>query len=136
MRDYFSENFEWDEHGNKRRKKRVLGDRERLHVPMQFMDHAAFGFRTHFADGSPDHTNPHRPGFRFLDVNDETQIAADAAYEEMRARLHYGHRQRQQDGASDHGSPQPTPDELEQAAVTAYEVRSERMRNAWKTRHA
>jgi hypothetical protein len=45
------------------------------------------------SDGTPDHTSPHRPGFRFID-HGELRDAADAAYEERRARLSDAHRAR------------------------------------------
>jgi hypothetical protein len=130
MHDHFSELFEWDEDGKRPRRKRVAQDREQIHFPMTVMDHAAFGLRETFSDGSPDFTDPHRPGFRF-DTKDSAKLAADASYREMVARLDYRHRQ--QDGASDHGSQRTLDaDALERAAADAYEFRSERMRTAWK----
>jgi hypothetical protein len=129
MRDHFSENYEWGEDGKLRRRKRIARDGERITFAT-ISDHAAFGFRETFADNSPDITDPHRPGFRFLDTNDTTRIAADHAYERMRSRLDYRHRQQ------DSGARTPTLDELEQAAVDAYRARSERLRTAWKTHHA
>ena len=52
---------------------------------MAFKD--AAGFHTHFSDGSPDHTSPHKPGYRFLDVDDAAKIAADEAYEARSRRM-------------------------------------------------
>jgi hypothetical protein len=127
MQDHFSEHYEWDENGIPRRKKRVAGDGEQIHFPVTVMDHAASLFRPFFADGKPDYTSPHRKGFRFADTNDPGRIAANDAYEAMRERLS---RKPQADARV------PTLDELEQAAVTAYEERSTRMRDSWKTRHA
>ena len=72
--NHFDELYEWDENGNKRRKKRVAGDRER--ITFATISDQAHGFRQMFADGSPDFTSPHRKGFRFADVNDEAKIAA------------------------------------------------------------
>ena len=86
MHDHFNELLEWDEHGNKRRKKQVLPDGATTHFPMQMMDSAA-GFRRTFTDGSIDHSHWSRPGFRVPDTSDEAKLAADAAYEERRARL-------------------------------------------------
>jgi hypothetical protein len=93
------------------------------------VDHAAFGLRKTFSDGSPDFTDPHRPGFRFLDTKDSAKLAADTSYWEMVARLDYRHRQ--QDGDSDDGSRQRTLDELEAAAAASYAARSKRMAEAW-----
>lgn len=132
MHDYFSELFEWDEHGNRRRKKRVLGDHEHLHVPMMMMDSAA-GLRRTFSDGSIDHSHWSRPGFRVLDTSDAAKLAADAAYEERRTRLANAWRRDEghQDSVPDD---KPTLDELEAAAKKSWEERNARMRNAWKTR--
>jgi hypothetical protein len=47
--------FEMDENGQLRRKKKVLPDGATMHFPMGFYDH--------FADGSRDFTDPHRPGY-------------------------------------------------------------------------
>ena len=61
-----------DRHGHRRRARpgEVLADGERFALPMQFMDmdHAAYGFRSHFSDGSTDFTSSHRPGYRFADM--------------------------------------------------------------------
>jgi hypothetical protein len=129
MHDHFSDLYEWDENGNKRRKKRVARDREQINFSMTMMDHSAFGFHSTFSDGSPDYTSPHKPGHRFLDVNDEARLQADTAYEQMRERLHYKtNRRRQQQDANE---PPPTStrtlDELRAAASAAYEARSKRM---------
>ena len=67
-----------DRHGRRRRARpgEVLADGERFALPMQFMDHAAYGFRSHFSDVSVDYTDPHKPGPR-LDVGDAARLAAD-----------------------------------------------------------
>jgi hypothetical protein len=44
--------------------------------PVVHMDHAAYNFRTTFADGSTDFTSPHRKGFRFIDTNNPNRRAA------------------------------------------------------------
>lgn len=134
MRDYFNELYEWDEHGHKpvRRNKRVLPDGARAHFTMQMMDHAG-GFVPTFADGSPDFTNPHRPGHRFADVNDEARLAANDAYQERRQRLHYANKRRRQDEAGNQGAT-PDLDHLRELADAAYEDRRQRMSNAWRNR--
>jgi hypothetical protein len=98
------------------------------------MSNDTYEFHPTFSDGTPDHTSPHRPGFRFLYTGDAGRLAANDAYAEMRTRLDYRHRQ--QDGVSDHGSRQRTLDELEAAASAAYEARSARMRAVSKDHHA
>jgi hypothetical protein len=139
MRDYFSELYEWDEDGNKRRKKRVARDREQIHFPVTVMDHSAF--RPTFSDGSPDHTSPHRPGYRFADTGDAARLAADEAYEARSRRMEtaWQHRGEQHDAAASKnlGRPkisQATLDELRAAADAAWEDRSKRMSNAWRQR--
>ena len=131
MHDHFNELFEWDEHGNKRRKKQVLPDGATTHFTMQMMDSAA-GFRRTFTDGSIDHSHWSRPGFRVLDTSDEAKLAADAAYEERRARL--SNAWRRDEGHRDpvHDDRRPSLDELEQRAVSAYEARNARLRDAWR----
>jgi hypothetical protein len=137
MRDHFNELYEWDECGNRRKKKQVLPDGGRLHVTMQMMD-AAAGFHHTFSDGSIDHSHWSRPGFRVLDTNDAMKLAADAAYEERRTRMSnaWCKDKDRQDPIRDHGSRQPALDELEAAAKKAYEERSARMQTAWKDHHA
>lgn len=111
------------------RRKRMAADGER--ISFATISDKAPGFRTHFSDGAPDLTSPHAPGFRFSDVDD---IAADQAYIERRTRMDYRRRVDARLDA-DRGSQQPTTlllDELEQAAVTAYDERSERLRTAWR----
>jgi hypothetical protein len=129
-----------DRHGRRRRLRpgEVPADGETIHMPVTVMDamQALGGFLPTFADGSPDHTSPHRPGYRFLDVNDEAKIAANDAYEARRERIHYSSRQRQQDANADDRAPARTLDALRQAAEKAYEDRNARMRNAWKQRAA
>jgi hypothetical protein len=113
------------------RRKRVLPDGER--ISFATISDQAPGFRTHFSDGTPDLTFPHAPGFRFSDVDDSAKLAADRAYIERRTSMDYRYRVDARPDA-DRGSQQPTLllDELEQAAVTAYEERSERLRTAWR----
>lgn len=133
MRDYFSELYEWDEDGNKRRK-RVPRDGERISFTMQMMDHAAFGFRPTFSDGTPDHTSPHRPGYRFADTNDAARIAADEAYEERRERMQNAWRRKGDAQTDDNRNSAPprtrTLDEWRAAAEKAWEDRNKRMQNA------
>jgi hypothetical protein len=89
-------------------------------------------FRSTFSDGSPDHTSPHRPGYRFADcdVRDESE----RAYREKMRRLHN----------ADHSQPHrddepparggPTLDEARDAAERAYRERSERLQSAHRER--
>jgi hypothetical protein len=103
-------------------------------------------FRRQFADGSIDHTDPHRPGFRFLDTDDSNRIAANDAYEQRRQAMHYTNRRRQpeKDDASETERRQrlATPaaratmgvDQARELADAAYAERSERMSNAWRNR--
>ena len=72
MHDHFNELYEWDEHGNKRRK-RVLRDLEQISFPMTMAFKDAAGFHTHFSDGSPDHTSPHQPGYRLRSTSTTPQ---------------------------------------------------------------
>jgi hypothetical protein len=133
MHDYFSEHFEWD--GNvPRKKKRVAHDREELRFPMSMAFRDAAGFHQHFSDGTPDHTSPHRKGFRFLDVNDAARLAADAAYEQQRQRLANAWRNKDVQAGDNRDATPPTRtlDELRQAAEVAWQERSKRMSNAWR----
>jgi hypothetical protein len=98
---------------------------------------AKCGFSPTFSDGTPDHTSPHRPGYRFADTSDAARLAADEAYEQRRERMHYTtNRRRQQQDANE---PPPTStrtlDALRASATAAYEARSKRMAGAWKNRH-
>jgi hypothetical protein len=123
-----------DYDGRMRRKKRgMLPDGARANFAMQMMDQASYGFTPKFADGSVDHTNPHRPGHRFADVDDAGRLAADAAYEARRQAMHYANKRGRQDGAGNHGA---TPDlhRLRELADAAYEDRRQRMANAWRNR--
>lgn len=128
----FRDDFEMDENGRLRRK-RVLPDGDRVSFSMTMMDHAAYGFAPTFSDGSPDFTNPHRPGHRFADVNDEARLTANDAYEERRQRLHYANKRRRQDEAGNQGAT-PDLDHLRELADAAYEDRRQRMANAWRNR--
>jgi hypothetical protein len=122
-----------DYDGRMRRKKRgMLPDGARANFAMQMMDQASYGFTPKFADGSVDHTNPHRPGHRFADVDDAGRLAADAAYEARRQAMHYANRRQQQDACK----PEATHDldRLRELADAAYEDRKVRMQNAWRNR--
>jgi hypothetical protein len=133
MQDYFEEYYEWD--GNvPRKKKRVARDRDRISFPMTAMDAAAGRFHAHFSDGSPDHTSPHRPGYRFADTNDPARLAAESAYRERCQDMHYTSRRNHQDGIPDERHAARTLDELRQAADAAYREKCERLRNAWRNR--
>jgi hypothetical protein len=96
------------------------------------MSKDAYVFDQHFSDGSVDHTNPHRPGFRFLDIGDVAKLAADEANEQRRERIHYSNRQRQQDAAIHQRVPARTLDALQQDAEVAYAERNKRLQNAWR----
>jgi hypothetical protein len=146
MRDYFSENFEWNGSKPVRRKKRVLPDGDRVSFSMTMMDQASYGFTPKFADGSPDHSNPNRPGFRFLDVDDAARIAANDAYEQRRERLHYANRyrkheeddqtesERRQRLAKQAARATMGADQARELADAAWEDRKQRMQNAWRNR--
>jgi hypothetical protein len=139
MIDHFSEHYEWDENGMPRKKKRVARDREHIHFPVTVMDAMqALGFRSTFSDGSPDHTSPFKPGYRFADTNDEARIAADRAYEARRERMENAWRTKGDVKAADGGDTAPplrrTLDQLRTLAEKAWDDRNERMRNAWRQR--
>jgi hypothetical protein len=101
-------------------------------------DHSAYGFHSTFADGSPDHTSPHRPGYRFADTSDAARLAADEAYEQRRERMHYttNRRRHQQDANEPPPTSTRTLDELRAKAEQAWEERNKRMANAWRNRGA
>jgi hypothetical protein len=128
--------YEWDENGKPRRK-RVLPDGASFHFPY-IADHAAYGFSPTFADGSPDFSDPHRPGFRFSDIGDAARLAADQAYEERRERMQNAWRTKGdvKADAGDGAAPPRTRslDVLRSAADTAYRDKCERLRNAWRNR--
>ena len=109
-----------------------LADGERIRVPV-LMDHASWGFRSTFADGSADHTSPHRPGFRFADTNDADRLAAQQAYIERTARLENGWR-RSRD--ADDNAPIQCSDAAQARAVAdrVYEDRKVWLSNAWRNR--
>lgn len=67
---------------------------------------------------------------------DAARIAANDAYEQMRARLHYGNRHRQQDAGATERAPTRTLDEACAAADAAYKAKCERLANLWKHRDA
>jgi hypothetical protein len=133
MIDHFSEHYEWDENGLPRRKnKRVLPDGASYHFPY-IADASGFGFRSTFADGSVDHTNPHRKGYRFADTDDSARIIADESYEKRREQMHYANRRRvQRDGNEPPPMSTPTLDALRIRADAEYEARSKRMAEAWR----
>jgi hypothetical protein len=137
MHDHFSEFYEWDENGIPRRKKRVARDREHIHFPVTVMDamQARANFHSTFADGSVDHTSPHRKGFRFADTSDADRLAANDAYEARREQVHYANRRRvQRDGNEPPPMSTPTLDALRIRADAEYEARSKRMAKAWRQR--
>src|SRR5262245_54907200 len=105
-----------------------LEDGERLIVPNVFMDHAPYGFRPTFADGTPDHTSPHRPGYRFADIDDANRLAAEA-YEERRMRLENAWRKHVTDDA-----PAQRTDAASARAIAdrAYRDKCERLQNSWR----
>jgi hypothetical protein len=110
-----------------------LADGERLCVPY-LMDHAAYGFRQTFADGTPDYTNPHRPGYRFADIDDANRIAAAEAYEARRSRMQNAWKNAS-DAADNDVSAQSTDAASARArADRAYADRTIRYCNAWKNR--
>jgi hypothetical protein len=83
-------------------------------------------FRSNFSDGSPDHTSPHRKGYRFADC--DARDESEAAYRERQRRLHNAdHSQLHRDGG-------PTLDESRAGASEAYEERRERLQSAHRSR--
>jgi hypothetical protein len=97
-------------------------------------------FHSHFSDGQPDFTSPHRPGYRFLDNNDADRLAANAAYEQMRQRLNAAWRNKDAPGA-DNRDAAPSRrtlslDALQAQAEQAWRERSKRMSNAWRNKEA
>src|SRR5215472_8187274 len=93
-------------------------------------------FTRQFSDGGIDHSNPHAPGFRFLDVNDASCIAAVDAYEARRAGMDYRNKRRQQ--AEDDKTKTETKtekatlsaDKARALADAAWEERTKRMQSA------
>jgi hypothetical protein len=125
----FRDDYELDEDGRLRKKKRVLPDGGSMHVPTGFYDGR---FRATFADGTPDHTSPHKPGYRFADTDDEARIAANDAYEARSRRMETAWRDK---GDVKADAPPPRTQSLDQtrsAADAAYAERNERLRNAWR----
>jgi hypothetical protein len=121
-------------------------DGETISIPVTLMDHAAYGFRPQFADGSVDYSNPHAPGFRFADSDDPDRLAAEEAYAERTRRLDYRTRlaapakeesawlRRQAlarrataEAMGTGDTRQPTLDEVRARADAAYEARRQRM---------
>jgi hypothetical protein len=126
-----------DRHGRRRRYRRGehLADGERLVTPMLFMDAAPGGFRPTFSDGSPDHTSPHRPGFRFGDCGHRD--AAEDAYRERSQRLQNAWRKESREGAGrdrDHSLQYADAAGARRAADQAYAERRARLANAWRSR--
>jgi hypothetical protein len=106
-----------------------LEDGESLRVPQQFMDAApSFGFSTKFSDGSTDHTSPHRPGYRFADVDNPARLEATKAYEEKRARVQ--DQWRKPPARSDAAPPPPS--DARAIADRAWEDKRQRISNAYK----
>jgi hypothetical protein len=134
----FRHDYELDEDGRLRKKKRVADDGQRYSFTMMMMDAARFGFTPTFADGTPDHTNPHRKGYRFSDTDDPDRADAEQAYRERNRRMETAWRRKgeQQDETRDHrAAPRTrTLDELRAAADQAYAQRNRRMQNAWRNR--
>jgi hypothetical protein len=132
----WKDELEMDEHGQLR-KKRVVRDREKISFTMQMMDAANGRFVDHFADGTPDHTNPHRPGHRFLDTNDPAKLAAQEAYDARSRRMETAWRRKgEQHQQGNEENNKPTLDEARAASDAAYQARSERMRKGWKHKDA
>jgi hypothetical protein len=107
-----------------------LADGERLFVPY-LMDHAAYGFRQTFADGTPDYTNPHRPGYRFADIDDANRIAAAEAYEARRTRMQNAWRR---NDATDVSTQRTDAASARAIADRAYADRTKRMVSAYRNR--
>lgn len=121
----------------KLRRKRFARDGEQIHFSTMMMDAAAGRFHSHFSDGSPDHTSPHRPGYRFADLYDNARLAADAAYEQRSIRMAdaWRHKGAPQDASAEERTPSNTHTpslDARQAADQAYEDRNKRLRNAWR----
>jgi hypothetical protein len=143
MYDYFSEHYEWDGNVPRRKKKRVAADGERISFPMTMMDHRAYGFSPSFADGTPDYTDPHRPGYRLSDSDDPHRLAAEEAYATRNRRMASAWRDSKGDPQIASHDPQQhsngaprtrTLDQLQRAADEAYEQRRIRMSNRWRNR--
>jgi hypothetical protein len=112
-------------------------------------------FRRQFADGSIDHSDPHRPGFRVLDSDDRSRVAANDAYEAKRQRMHYANKRKAEE---EDDKTQTTETEMErrqrlarqaaratlgsdaqltlgqgrELADRAYAERTKRLQNAWR----
>jgi hypothetical protein len=85
-------------------------------------------FKDTFADGSPDYTNPHQPGYRFADTNDSDRLAADRAYRERTQRLSDAWRK----SAAAADAPAQGADRA--VADKAWLDKKERLQNSWKSR--
>ena len=72
----FRDDYEMDEDGKLRKKKRVTADRER--ITSDRLLRQAFGF-PHLRRQQPRSYVPHQPGYRFLDNNDADRVAANAS---------------------------------------------------------
>jgi hypothetical protein len=134
-----------------------MPDGSKAHFTMQMMDHAA-GFSHTFADGTPDHNSPFKPGFRVLDTNDSSVIAAETAYRERSRRMEDAWKRKAKapdDDEDEEDDPLvQRPGETESAwlrrqalarkaaqavkgdarelADAAWEARNERLRNGWR----
>jgi hypothetical protein len=115
------------------RKGEVLADGERAIFPY-IADLAAFGFRPTFSDGTPDHTNPHRPGYRFADTNDEGRLATERAYRARSQRMQDGWKRKDQQQDEKPVVRTQSLDELRRTAAEAYAARNARLQNAWRNR--
>jgi hypothetical protein len=126
------------------RKGETIREGETIRFPVTIMDASArevhdalaarYEFSPTFSDGSPDHTNPHAPGYRFLDVDDEGKLAAEQAYRERSRRMEDGWKRKGDDNTSANANAKPaaTLDEARRAADAAYEARNKRLQNAWR----
>lgn len=135
MENHFDEHYEWDANGVlTKKKKRTAHDGEHITFTT-ISDQAAYGFSPSFSDGSVDHTSPHRPGYRFADVDDAGRIAAQEAYDERSKIMSEKWMQKggqQQADARDAPPRTRTLDELQKDATAAWEARNKRMQNAWR----
>ena len=116
-------------------------------------------FHQKFADGSLDHTSPFKPGYRFLDVNDQQLGVAGEEYEKRSARMRNAWRKKdaeewerirqeelrqrraeENERRRQRGDAAPSrtmsTDELQARAEKVWEARNERLRNAWKKKDA
>jgi hypothetical protein len=126
----------------------MLKDGERFIMPMAFMDAQARdvrdvlaekyggGFSPTFADGTPDHTSPHKPGYRFADTDNAARLAALDAYAARSRRMEMAWQRKGAQKQDDvHDAPRTRSlDELRAAAHQAWHDRNKRLSNAWRSR--